>query len=127
MQNNYEPYYNGDPYSKGNPYQNNSNTNDQRRRDDDQKKQKYKMEMERGFDTIVKDYIDAKNNDTQWTLNFAAQVAIRRYYHQYWVKSFYLTSFVIALLTAILSLYSLWAFVGVLLAFTFRCEYCSYC
>lgn len=100
---------------------NNSDYSRQKKLDDERKKQQYKMAAEQALDNIVNDYLNAlANNLENWTLNSSDKASVVRYSKRYWDNSFFTSTLFVMLVTFILSFYSTFAVLGILVVFLLR-------
>lgn len=81
-------------------------------------KQQYKSMAENALDNLISEYEQAKTNQiADWNPNPKDKAQINRFYKRYWDNNFFAYSIVVSILTFILSFYSSFAGLGILVVF----------
>lgn len=105
-----------------NPSQNfweNQHQSSQQKRLQNQKiKQEYKSRAENALDNIISEHEQAKINQiSDWNPNPKDKAQISRYYKRYWDNNFFAFATVTSIITFILSFYTCFAGLGILVVF----------
>jgi len=118
--NNHNTYSNNSPYSNANS-DISQQIQEQRRLEDERKKQMYKSQCEDALNNIVHEFHSAQDNKLDnWKLNIGDGATVVRYYKRYWDNKFISWSLLALITTFILSFYTQYAVVGILVVFIFR-------
>jgi len=106
------------------PFQNwgNQNQASQQKRLQNQKiKQDYKSRAEDALDNIISEFNQSKTNQiTDWNPSSKDKAQITRYFKRYWDNNFFTYSFIIGIMTFILSFYTIYAVVGIVAVFVLK-------
>ncbi len=101
-----------------NHWENQTQSSQQKRLHNLKIKQEYKSRAENALDNLISEYEQAKTNQiADWNPNPKDKAQINRFYKRYWDNNFFAYSIVVAILTFILSFYSSFAGLGILVIF----------
>lgn len=99
------------------PFQNWDNQN-QSNQEKKKIKQEYKSRAENALDNIISEYEQAKTNQIpDWNPNPKDKAQINRFYKRYWDNNFFAYATITLIITFILSFYSSFAGLGILIVF----------
>ncbi len=104
--------------SSQNHWENQSQASQQKRLHNLKIKQEYKSRAENALDNIISEHEQAKRNQiADWNPSSKDKAQITRYYKRYWDNNFFAYSTVTSIITFILSFYTSFAGLGILIVF----------
>jgi hypothetical protein len=99
----------------------NQQLNNQKQLQNERQKLEYKYNCEQALDRIAHDFTSAtKNKLDNWILNSSDKASVIRYYKRYWDNQFLLFALLIGFTSFILSFYTNYAFLSILIVFLLR-------
>lgn len=104
--------------SSQNHWENQSQASQQKRLHNLKIKQEYKSRAENALDNIISEHEQAKRNQiADWNPSSKDKAQITRYYKRYWDNNFFAYATVTSIITFILSFYTSFAGLGILIVF----------
>jgi ABC-type multidrug transport system fused ATPase/permease subunit len=104
--------------SSQNHWENQHQASQQKRLQNQKIKQEYKSRAENALDNLISEYEQAKTNQiADWNPNPKDKAQINRFYKRYWDNNFFAYAIVVAIITFLLSFYSSFAGLGILVVF----------
>ena len=101
-----------------NHWENQNQASQQKRLQDKKIKQEYKSRAENALDNLISEYEQAKTNQiADWNPSSKDKAQITRYYKRYWDNNFFAYATVTSIITFILSFYTSFAGLGILIVF----------
>lgn len=105
--------------SSQNHWENQTQSSQQKRLHNLKIKQEYKSRAENALDNIISEHEQSKINQiTDWNPNPKDKAQINRFYKRYWDNNFFAYATITLIITFILSFYSSFAGLGILVVFT---------
>ncbi len=104
--------------SSQNHWENQTQSSQQKRLHNLKIKQEYKSRAENALDNIISEHEQSKINQiTDWNPNPKDKAQINRFYKRYWDNNFFAYATITLIITFILSFYSSFAGLGILVVF----------